>query len=767
METENSSNISTLEVPAPPALHSNDASSFAEPNQSNFPYDIGNFVNVEIPLTPLQKYDLLCKVWRPEPGYKFPRNKTARRFQYQWLERFPWLVYSEVLDGAFCIHCLLFGGESTHNASKLQKLFKSPLVAWSSALQKFSDHAVNSQVHRTATILSSEFKRYMDQSSTPIDIQLDTLKNEQVRKNREKLRPIVDAVILCGRQNIPLRGHRDDARHVMDPKVNPGNFHEILKYGARCANVAVDEYLKSTPRNATYRSKTTQNQLITICGELITEKIISEIKDAKFFSVLADEATDCANIEQMSLVLRYVDKTPSVREEFLGFVPCKNGLSGEAIAENIMQSVEERGLSMGLCRGQGYDGAGNMAGRVNGAAARIQSVHQKAIYVHCSSHQQIVRNMMDQVRVTSDFFNNSQKRFDLLSKIIKEMLPEKNHTHLIDVCRTRWVARLDGLGVFIELYPAIVASIEVIKDNAERTWNDDSCRNASGIFHCIVAFQFIVCLVIVSRCLEVSRPLTKQLQTASYDAGAARSKVSFLFTVLQNMRLEIDAKHDAWYNEAISLAAPVGTLPSKPRTTGRQVHRENVPAESPSQYYRRAITIPFLDHLIGQIKSRFSEKNLDVMDALYGMPNNVVAVSDWMLRFNRFLEIYKDDLPEPRYLATELEMWKLRCHQIEGTPPATLQDLLPFIDELSFPNILTAFRIFGTVPVTTCTCERSISTLRRLKTYLRNSMSASRLNGLALLNVHREINLDIDYVINRFATKHPRRMALADILNSD
>ena len=88
-----------------------------------------------------------------------------------------------------------------------------------------------------------------------------------------------------------------------------------------------------------------------------------------------------------------------------------------------------------------------LAGRVSGAAARIKSAHQKAIYVHCSSHvlnlciascqQQIVRNMMDQVCVTSDFFNNSAKQLDLLSKTIKEMMPEKNHTHLINVCRTR------------------------------------------------------------------------------------------------------------------------------------------------------------------------------------------------------------------------------------------------------------------------------------------------------------------------------------------
>ena len=46
-------------------------------------------------------------------------------------------------------------------------------------------------------------------------------------------------------------------------------------------------------------------------------------------------------------------------------------------------------------------------------------------------------------------------------------------------------------------------------------------------------------------------------------------------------------------------------------------------------------------------------------------------------------------------------------------------------------------------------------------------MTESRLLGLALLNVHREINLNIDAVINRSAMKHPRRMMLADILNTD
>lgn len=55
------------------------------------------------------------------------------------------------------------------------------------------------------------------------------------------------------------------------------------------------------------------------------------------------------------------------------------------------------------------------------------------------------------------------------------------------------------------------------------------------------------------------------------------------------------------------------------------------------------------------------------------------------------------------------------------------------------------------MPVTTVTAERSFSTLRRLKTYLRNNIGEDRLTGLELMNIYRNDNIDIDEVINRFA----------------
>ena len=48
-------------------------------------------------------------------------------------------------------------------------------------------------------------------------------------------------------------------------------------------------------------------------------------------------------------------------------------------------------------------------------------------------------------------------------------------------------------------------------------------------------------------------------------------------------------------------------------------------------------------------------------------------------------------------------------------------------------------RLLLTVPVSTCTAERSFSALRRLKTYLRSIMSQERLNHCAIMHIHRDI----------------------------
>ena len=60
-----------------------------------------------------------------------------------------------------------------------------------------------------------------------------------------------------------------------------------------------------------------------------------------------------------------------------------------------------------------------------------------------------------------------------------------------------------------------------------------------------------------------------------------------------------------------------------------------------------------------------------------------------------------------------------------------------------------------------------MSAIRRLKTYLQSTMCQNRLNGLAAMYIHKEINLDIDTVLDKFARKHPMRLELINILDTD
>ena len=80
-----------------------------------------------------------------------------------------------------------------------------------------------------------------------------------------------------------------------------------------------------------------------------------------------------------------------------------------------------------------------------------------------------------------------------------------------------------------------------------------------------------------------------------------------------------------------------------------------------------------------------------------------------------------------------------------------------------FPELLKVLKIFATLAVTSCEAERSFSTMKRLKTFIRSTMGEERLNSLAVLNIHREIcNLvmekDTDKLVNKFSEGQGRSM---------
>ena len=120
---------------------------------------------------------------------------------------------------------------------------------------------------------------------------------------------------------------------------------------------------------------------------------------------------------------------------------------------------------------------------------------------------------------------------------------------------------------------------------------------------------------------------------------------------------------------------------------------------------------------------------------------------------------FKDDLPSAKALHTELDLWQIKwkSESIKAKELDRPTKTLIFVDK---DYIYVLFVISATLPVTSCECERSISMLKLLKTSLRSTMGNERLNDLALMLIHRDIELNPDAVVEEFSHRHPRRLLL-------
>jgi len=128
---------------------------------------------------------------------------------------------------------------------------------------------------------------------------------------------------------------------------------------------------------------------------------------------------------------------------------------------------------------------------------------------------------------------------------------------------------------------------------------------------------------------------------------------------------------------------------------------------------------------------------------------------------------YGDDIDESRLLL-HLSMLSDLCRS--SNPPVIVTGISDVVQMFKnnevwskmLPEVVNFLRLYLTLPVTSCTAERSFSCLRRLKTFLRSTVSQKRLNHIALLHCHRDQTLDLAVtrlaeICNTFIDKNEMR----------
>ena len=160
------------------------------------------------------------------------------------------------------------------------------------------------------------------------------------------LKWLIKVNILCAKQCIAFKGHRED----INSNQNPGNFLATLKLLAETNEPLRGHIENPSRKNPTYLSPLIQNEITNIIGkDLLQANLVKEINRPRFFSILADEV-ESHHVEKLPLCIRFVDDDNNTYivlliQEFLEFGQYKR-IDGKSIAEEILYILKKVDLDV-------------------------------------------------------------------------------------------------------------------------------------------------------------------------------------------------------------------------------------------------------------------------------------------------------------------------------------------------------------------------------------------------------------------------------------
>ena len=195
---------------------------------------------------------------------------------------------------------------SGYHGSNPGLLVSCPLASSGKSLELLRKHA-NKDHHKSAVVRSKSFLLTTANQQQSIECVMSRSLANRVVENRQKLDSIVKTIVFCGRQNTPLRGHRNsvtDLEKDVEGMRNHSNFLALLDFRVEAGDTVLGEHLSKADRNAMYTSGNIQNQIINVLADQAREKIVRKVKAAIWYTIISDEVTDVSNKDSCAAVCR-------------------------------------------------------------------------------------------------------------------------------------------------------------------------------------------------------------------------------------------------------------------------------------------------------------------------------------------------------------------------------------------------------------------------------------------------------------------------------
>lgn len=329
-------------------------------------------------------------------------------------------------------------------------------------------------------------------------------------------------------------------------------------------------------------------------------------------------------------------------------------------------------------------------------------------------------------------------------------------TNLKPFCPTRWTVRFTSLNSILKNYKRLITFFENLSEEST-----EAATKAKGFVKSMKSFNFFFSIFILRKMFSHVDASNSAIQKKQFHFGNVKALIENLSETISNLRNQFTV---VWAEiEEDRLAKDIEPpkqnrkrkIPKKIDNSYNAVKEcfENSEEKCRSLYYE------IIDNIVNCLKDRFDTK----VYTFLGQAESFLFGDDEFQK--EILEFFGSDIDEERLVLhrnmfLDILRAKKLLPQTSSNSKYSMKNFGDFLLLLKsenhildlLPELMKFTKLILTLPVTTCTAERSFSTLRRLLTYMRSTMTQARLNSLSILHVHSEVamNVDLNEIANEF-----------------
>ena len=508
-------------------------------------------------------------------------------------------------------------------------------------------------------------------------------------------------------------------------------------------------------------------------ADQLVRTLARTVRDRKFYGLIADETADISRMEQLAICLCSVSDDLIVDENLLGFYAMEK-CNGESIYNAVADVLLRLEIDLADCCAVTFDGASSFSSQAVGVAGRICAVAKRAVHTHCHMHcvNLAVQDALTAVSFMRDFLNfihdlivflrNSPKRCATIRQIATDHA--RTQTNIRPVCPTRFTVRYRAIESVKQQLVVIVEALDTFSQDS----NDASISStARGYLKRLMDFEFYISLTFAMPVFEITDRLSTQLQAKTVSTGQGVALVHHAVVELTKLRAE-DKFNELWDAAESWRCSMNADQPKLPRHMGASARFQSSQPHkfaTPKDMYR-AKYFEIIDTAVGRLNFRITNKAVTVLIATEnllqaGWQSTTIHDDDLNTVCSQ-----NPDLDRVRLAAQLLGLDNLRhsCQvKTSGTTASFNEEIISLIGSSilkgMIPEVVSLIKFYLVCPATSASAERSFSQLRRLKTYLRGTMSQKRRNSLLMLSTYtNELDLlDMRLLVNDFITRNDYR----------